>query len=203
MKKLTITLAGLLILFLGHCMSGTQSIRKGQMYSPDSGLFSVPSPVGFGGRYQETDNSVAFYDDMLAFYRIDFGLLHPKKLSVLNRHNIQEQLKIFSTIEFLEPLENNVPGSSLIHEEYIQNGRDTLLLLVCFIPQGSTYVINGARQDVERGLLFFRRGDHMFILQTQYTPNLFSPDQEVPRDQKIEQVRNKLLGFRSTMQVNL
>ncbi|HBS06713.1 MAG TPA: hypothetical protein DEA96_17220 [Leptospiraceae bacterium] len=205
MNRKGIIISAIISLFLFHCASGSGSIRKGQRYSPNSGLFSVPAPVGYGGRYDETAHSVAFYDDMLEFYRIDYGRLDPGKAAILDEKPIEQQLMAFGAIEFLEPLKENVPGTRLIHREFIDNGPEKLFLMVILIPEGSTYAINGSRQDVERGLLFFRRQDHMFILHTQYAPNIFSMGQEksVSTDEKVAQVRNKLLSFRASLNINL
>jgi len=195
MSKFRFLLFVLLGLIMSQC--GSTPIRQGEVYRAPGDVFSVPSPVGYGGRYDDDEHSVAFYDDLLGFYRIEHGELSLNDIRSLSQYSQAEQLKVFAHQAMLAHIRRSFPTVSVFHEEWIEERRSHLMILT--IPRGSTFTINGQHQDVERGLLLFRRGDRMFVLHTQFKPNLFNINQKASASEKISRLKDDLLAFQSSI----
>ena len=155
-----------IVVFVFSSQCKSNSIREGDLYRESEGLFVVRSPVSsMGGKFAETKGSVQFYDDLGQLYKIDYGLLPPALLEEFAQYSKADQQKEFGRRFIVPYIQRKIPDASVVHEEMITN--DDSYFMVMNFPKGSTYTVNGERQDILRGLLLFSHADRMYVLHIQ------------------------------------
>lgn len=153
-------------------------IKKERYYSPNN-VFSIGMPnlikpgvvvtdtfkKDFGTGVDDKEvGTVTFVDDFGKFLRVDTFRI-PNEIA---KNNANDNLLLSGIRRYMmDVYESDVPGSKMVHQEYINRDGKIFDYFAVMMKNGSILTINGSRRDELRGTLVFIDGNYIYLISTQ------------------------------------
>jgi hypothetical protein len=145
-----------------------------ELYQSPAGNFNVPVPVDShqGGKIDAQEGSVIFSDDLGKLLRIDYYSLTIQADEDIESLGEQTYLKSFLDKYVAQAIVANLPGSEVLHQDYLEDIMHGAYFVVVDMPKGSTIskqTSNGTmtRLDAYRGLVSFLTRDFLYTISCQ------------------------------------
>lgn len=210
--KLSI-LSVLLIIFINRAYAGELAgTIEDNKYSPPSGLYKVLVPVDdhFGGKIEDSPNSVSFTDDFCHIFRIEF-MPSDADTKILSDEGGKESFlkSAFDNIYMQLTIFKSIPNALIEHQEYIKEIFGGAYYAQVFLPKGSICSVSSnqppfsemapfERVDGVRGILTFLQGQNIYFVSIGYNARDVSSPQDKEGDR--DRLKKDTLSFAKTVQ---
>lgn len=180
---------------LGCSSSGRNEIKRGEIYSSSSGLFSfiIPNDLSIGSRVSESEGSISLLDDFGGLYRVDYIRLSRNFIDDSEKRKIPplDILEYFSIDQFFnKTLLPAMPKAKIVSSKTFKNDKGIYHLMLLFLPEGSSFTMNGKRSDIHRAVVSIRIKDIVFLIHTQEKANIMA----VEKKMSLEEIENNLFS---------
>jgi hypothetical protein len=190
------------------CSTHQKSITSQKSaYLSKSKIFEIIFPEDLSPDFhiKEENSSLQVYDDFGNYYRLDYLELKPNELEEIENLKWSEAgfLAYMSEKRFFEDsILPTFPNSSITSRNSFKNHLGFNLFMVLYLPKGSSFLINGKRENIHRGITTFRVKNYIFMAHTQEKIELMSESKKknlnsLEKDllQKSTEFLNKLKVF--------
>ena len=175
----------LLLAFIQISCSSNQKSTTSQKstYLSKSKIFELifPEDLKPGYNIKEENSSLQVYDDFGNYYRLDYMELKENELKEIENLNWSEAnfLAYMSEKRFFEDSILPVfPNSSITSKKSFKNHLGLNLFMVLYLPKGSSFLVNGKRENIHRGITTFRVKNYIFMAHTQEKIELFGDSKQ-------------------------
>ncbi len=201
-----VTFIFILSLALSCSSSGRNEIKRGEIYSSSSGLFSlkIPNDLSLGSRVSESNGSISILDDFGGLYRIDYFRLSQNFIEDSEKRKIPplEILEYFSVGEFFnKTLLPFMPKAKIVSTKTFQNDKGIYHLMLLFLPEGSSFTINGKRSDIHRAVVSIRIRDIVFLIHTQEKANIMGGEKKLSLEEMEKDLFSSAIQLIGTLNV--